>query len=135
MATDISEDDVLKSLNMKGQEFETGVILQKIQTAGTIIDTMNRVGATGDIVRVAKLQLAAYLSYLAYCDSPENHLPGTIDPSTGHWQPVDDPEARFNMSAKLSAMKRESDMAIDAMISSVAVAHGYAPIFGRLHIK
>lgn len=128
----ITDADVLKALNMKGREFETGVIAQKIMVAGTIVDSRNRGGATGDIVLVAKLQLAAYLSYLAYCDSPENHLPGSIDPSTGHWIPVDDPEARFNMSAKLSALKRASDEAVAALDEPIM---GFAPVFGALRIK
>lgn len=132
---DVTESEVLQALNMKGREFESGTILQKIQIAKTIVDSLNRVGATGDIVRVAKLQMAAYLSYLAYCDSPENHLPGTVDPTTGHWTPVDDPEARFNMSSKLAALKRASDESVEAMKNSVAMTTGFAPVFGGLRIK
>ncbi len=135
VASDLSEADVLMALNMRGQEFEPGVILQKINVAGITVDALNRHGAAGEIVRVAKLQLAAYLSYLAYCDAPANKLPGQIDPSTGQWMPIDDPEARINMASKLDALKKAADEAIDAMLDSTARPSGFAPVLGRLHIK
>ena len=130
----VTEDKVLKILNMEGTAFEEGAVELHIEMASALVDAKNRSGASADIVEVAKLRLAAYYAYLAYCDMPENHLPGQTD-DEGDWDPVADPPARLDMKAKLDALKKASDEAIEAMQESLASVTSIAPAFGGMRIK
>lgn len=133
----VTEEKVLHVLNMEGSEFEEGVIELQIESASAIVAAKNRNGAAADIVEVAKLRLAAYLAYLAYCDNPENHLPGEVDQQSGIWKPVAEAAARdqSNMMNKLKALKAVADEAIATMLESSEVKEMHVPAFGRMHIK
>ena len=133
----VTEEKVLHVLNMEGTEFEDGVVELQIETAEAIVDAKNTNGAAAAIVEVAKLRLAAYLSYLAYCDAPENHLPGEVDQQSGVWKPVAEAAAREqnNMLNKLKALKAVADEAIETMLESSDVVPSIGPAFGRMHIK
>jgi len=133
----VTEEKVLHVLNMEGTEFEDGVVELQIETAEAIVDAKNTNGAAAAIVEVAKLRLAAYLAYLAYCDAPENHLPGEVDQQSGVWKPVAEAAAREqnNMLNKLKALKAVADEAIETMQESSAAVPSIAPAFGRMHIK
>lgn len=133
----VTEEKVLRVLNMEGTEFEEGVVELQIESASALVDAKNRNGAAASIVEVAKLRLAAYLSYLAYCDAPENHLPGEVDQQSGVWKPIGEAATRnqSDMLNKLKALKQVADEAIDTMLESSAMEPGFAPAFGRMHIK
>lgn len=131
----VTEEKVLHVLNMEGSEFEEGVVELQIETAEAIVDAKNTNGAAAAIVEVAKLRLAAYLSYLAYCDAPENHLPGEVDPQSGVWKPIADPAVRNELLTKLKALKAVADEAIETMQESSSAVPSIAPAFGRMHIK
>lgn len=131
----VTEEKVLHVLNMEGTEFEDGVVELQIETAEAIVDAKNTNGAAAAIVEVAKLRLAAYLSYLAYCDAPENHLPGEVDQQSGVWKPVADPARREELLTKLKALKEIADEAIETMQESSAAVPSIGPAFGRMHIK
>jgi len=133
----VTEEKVLHVLNMEGTEFEDGVVELQIETAEAIVDAKNTNGAAAAIVEVAKIRLAAYLSYLAYCDAPENHLPGEVDQQSGVWKPVAEAAAREqnNMLNKLKALKAVADEAIETMQESSEAVPSIAPAFGRMHIK
>lgn len=131
----VTEEKVLHTLNMEGSEFEDGVVELQIETAEAIVDAKNTNGAAASIVEVAKLRLAAYLAYLAYCDAPENHLPGEVDQQSGVWKPVADPARREELLTKLKALKEIADEAIETMQESSAAVPSIGPAFGRMHIK
>ena len=130
----VTEAKVLKTLNMEGTEFEEGVIELQIESASAIVDAKNRNGAAASIVEIAKLRLAAYLTYLAYADAPENHLPGEVDSQSGVWKPIGDAPNRDILN-KLNALKKIADEAIETMEESSAMPTGFAPAFGSMHIK
>ena len=109
-------------LNMKETQYlEDDVIQEHIDSAGVIINSMNKNNADAELVEQAKLRLAAFFAYQAYSDHPVDVVPGEEDEETADWTPIAGEKTR-EMRAKLDSLKQVSDMAISAMLDAPAVS-------------
>ncbi|MCX8207427.1 MAG: hypothetical protein N3G75_06305 [Methanothrix sp.] len=94
-------------------ELADEVVLSAMQRAAQDVLSRRTSSADTNNVRLAILQLAAYLAYQSYSDRVTHQLPGSFDQS-GVWNPVASVVVR-ETQAKLRELKEIADRAVRAV--------------------
>ena len=98
-------------------ELSNNVIIMALNRSNVKINSLVTLyGLTGDLIDVAKLAYAAYLSYEAYSDRVFNVITGKTT-RDGAWDPIAQEIVRIT-TAKLKSLKDESDSVIADLIAT-----------------
>lgn len=115
---DLTMQNVRYIINIpEPDELSNNVIIMALNRSDVKINSLVTLyGLTGDLIKVAKLTYAAYLSYEAYSDRVFNVITGNTT-RDGAWNPIAQEIVRIT-SSKLKSLKDESDSVIADLIAT-----------------
>jgi len=102
---------------MEPSELADWVIQAAITDSDVLVDAyIQGSSAPANLITVAKVRYAAYLSYKAYCDRAKHIIPGAVDTESGVFKPRSRILVRVT-EAKLADLKKLADDIIGLIIN------------------
>jgi hypothetical protein len=121
--TEITIKAVRDAINVpEASELPNDAVQSGIDRAVPRVNKRLKGGEDPDLVWAAKVSAAAYLAALTYATRSHDIHPGSYDPATGRWTPVQGAEAR-SWSAVLNYLKDQMDEYFDELDPEEPVRH------------